>query len=130
MPGSMFSLYQRLLKLYPRPAEKAREAVFLLLLAIAYMACPLLLLLLARSPSRWRKEQRSWYSSSKATSLAILISMTAMREERRYALGIDKVCESEQELVHMYTVAQFAKQVGVSVKTWQRGDREGRLKAR
>ncbi len=31
--GSMFSLYQWLLKLYPRPAEKAREAVFLLLVA-------------------------------------------------------------------------------------------------
>lgn len=29
----------------------------------------------------------------------------------------------------MYSVAQFAKQVGVSVKTLQRWDREGRLKA-
>jgi len=28
--GSMFSLYQWLLQLYPRPAEKAREAVCLL----------------------------------------------------------------------------------------------------
>jgi putative resolvase len=30
----------------------------------------------------------------------------------------------------MYSVAQFAKQVGVSVKTLQRWDREGRLKAK
>ena len=30
----------------------------------------------------------------------------------------------------MYSVAQFAKQVGVSVKTLQRWDREGSLKAK
>jgi putative resolvase len=30
----------------------------------------------------------------------------------------------------MYSVAQFAKQVGISVKTLQRWDREGRLKAK
>ncbi|GHO75075.1 hypothetical protein KSD_28460 [Ktedonobacter sp. SOSP1-85] len=30
----------------------------------------------------------------------------------------------------MYSVAQFAKQIGVSVKTLQRWDREGRLKAK
>jgi predicted site-specific integrase-resolvase len=30
----------------------------------------------------------------------------------------------------MYSIAQFAKQVGVSVKTLQRWDREGRLKAK
>jgi hypothetical protein len=50
--------------------------------------------------------------------------------KRRYVLDIDKVCESEQELVRMYSVAQFARQVGVSVKTLQRWDREGRLKAK
>ena len=53
-----------------------------------------------------------------------------MLKERRYVPGIDKVCESEQELVHMYSVAQFAKQVGISVKTLQRWDREGGLKTR
>src|SRR5258706_13056688 len=41
----MFSPYHWLLKLYPRLAEKAREAVCLLLPAIACMACSLLLLL-------------------------------------------------------------------------------------
>jgi DNA-binding transcriptional MerR regulator len=40
------------------------------------------------------------------------------------------LCKKVRYTTHMYTVSQFAKRVGVVVKTLQRWDRQGILKAR
>ena len=44
-------------------------------------------------------------------------------------LALDIVRKRVLYYPHMYTISQFAKKVGVAVKTLQRWDREGRLVA-